>query len=108
MATTRAYHVLSPIHLFRKRYDLALEQIDRALEINPSDADNYVFRGTILMWAGRAAEALPWLEGRFALTGPMAPQPQISAWRTTFFTGLPRLSMLATVAFPVMRDATLK
>ena len=62
-ATTRAYHALSQIYLFRKRYDLALAQIDRALEFNPSDADNYTFRGTILMWAGRAAEALPWLEG---------------------------------------------
>jgi tetratricopeptide (TPR) repeat protein len=62
-ATTRAYRVLSNINLFRKRYDLALAQIDRALEFNPSDADNYVTHGSILMWAGRAAEALPWLEG---------------------------------------------
>jgi adenylate cyclase len=62
-ATTRAYHVLSQINVFRKRYDLALAQIDRALEFNPSDADNYTYRGTILVWAGRAAEALPWLEG---------------------------------------------
>jgi TolB-like protein/Tfp pilus assembly protein PilF len=62
-ATTRAYHVLSHINLFRKRYDLALAQIDRALEINPSDADNYAARGSLLAWAGRAAEALPWLEG---------------------------------------------
>jgi TolB-like protein len=62
-ATTRAYHVLALINLFRKRYDLALAQIDRALEFNPSDADNYAYRGSILMFAGRAAEALPWLEG---------------------------------------------
>jgi adenylate cyclase len=62
-ATSRAYHVLSLINLFRKRYDLALAQIDRALEFNPSDADNYAYRGSILMFAGRAAEALPWLEG---------------------------------------------
>jgi adenylate cyclase len=62
-ATSRAYHVLSIINLFRKRYDLALAQIDRALEFNPSDADNYAYRGSILMFAGRAAEALPWLEG---------------------------------------------
>ena len=62
-ATTRAYHVLSLINLFRKRYDLALAQIDRALEFNPSDADNYAYRGSILVFAGRAAEALPWLEG---------------------------------------------
>jgi adenylate cyclase len=62
-ATSRAYHVLSIINLFKKRYDLALAQIDRALEFNPSDADNYAYRGSILMFAGRAAEALPWLEG---------------------------------------------
>ncbi len=62
-ATIPAYHVLSAIHLFRKRYDLALAQSDRALGLNPSDADNYVQRGTMLVWAGRAAEALPWLEG---------------------------------------------
>jgi adenylate cyclase len=62
-ATTRAYHLLGAINLFRKRYDLALVQTDRALEINPSDADNYAYRGTILVWAGRAEAALPWLEG---------------------------------------------
>jgi tetratricopeptide (TPR) repeat protein len=61
--TTRAYRVLSMIDLYRKRYNLALAQIDRAFEINPSDADNYAYRGSILVWAGRAEEALPWLEG---------------------------------------------
>jgi adenylate cyclase len=62
-ATTRAYHVLSNVNLFRKRYDLSLAQIDRALEFNPSDADNYAYRGATMVWAGHAAEALPWLEG---------------------------------------------
>ncbi len=60
---TRAYRVLADIDLFRKRYELALGQLDRALEINPSDADNYAHRGSILVWAGRAEEGLPWLEG---------------------------------------------
>jgi class 3 adenylate cyclase/TolB-like protein/Flp pilus assembly protein TadD len=61
--TTRAYQLLSYINIFRKRYDLALAQVDRALEFNPSDADNYAQRGAVLVWAGRAEEALPWLEG---------------------------------------------
>jgi len=61
--STRGHLLLSVINLNRKRYDLALVQTDRALEINPSDADNYAYRGTILMWAGRAEAALPWLEG---------------------------------------------
>src|SRR5271169_1201771 len=62
-ATTRAYRLLADIDLFRKRYDLALGQLDRALEINPSDADNYAHRGSISVWAGKAADGLPWLEG---------------------------------------------
>jgi adenylate cyclase len=62
-ATTRAYRVLAQTNLYRKRYDLALAQVDRALEFNPSDANNYAYRGSILAWAGRATEALPWLEG---------------------------------------------
>lgn len=61
-ATTRAYHVLSSVHGFRRRYDLALAQIDRALAFNPSDTDSHVQRGTVLVLAGRAEEAMPWLE----------------------------------------------
>jgi class 3 adenylate cyclase/TolB-like protein len=60
--TTSAYRMLAFINMYRRRYDLALGQIDRALEINPSDADLYQTRGTVLVWSGRAAEALPWLE----------------------------------------------
>ena len=62
-ATARAYQALCAINIYRRRFDLALAQVDRALGFNPSDADNYVQRGAILTWAGRAAEALPWLEG---------------------------------------------
>ena len=65
-ATTRAYHVLSAIHLFRKRYDLALAQIDRALEFNPSDADNYVQRGDHVGVGGSS-------RGGIAVVGGCAP-----------------------------------
>jgi adenylate cyclase len=61
--TTSAYRLLSNVNMYRRRYDLALGQIDRALEINPSDAESYFQRGNILVWAGRTAEAMPWLEG---------------------------------------------
>jgi adenylate cyclase len=62
-STTSAYRLLAIINMYKRKYDLALGQIDRALEINPSDAEIYSQRGIILTWAGRAAEALPWLEG---------------------------------------------
>jgi adenylate cyclase len=54
--------VLAFVDMYRKEYALAIAQIDRALEINPSDPDNYSYRGAVLVWQGRAAEALPWLE----------------------------------------------
>ena len=62
-ATTSAYRLLGFINMYKRRYDLALGQVDHALDINPSDADIYQQRGTILVWSGKAAEGLPWLEG---------------------------------------------
>jgi adenylate cyclase len=73
-ATTSAYRLLAAIDMRRHHYDLALSQIDHALEINPSDVDNYQTRGNILVWAGKATEGLPWLEGalRFDRTNTRA------------------------------------
>jgi adenylate cyclase len=78
-ASTTAYRLLAEVHLARRRFDLALGQIDRALEINPSDAESFSMRGNILVWAGRAAEALPWLEGALRLDNANA--------RATFLLG---------------------
>jgi tetratricopeptide (TPR) repeat protein len=61
------YRLLAIINMYKRRYDLALGQIDRALEVNPSDVDSYQARGSILVWAGRSGEALPWLEGALRL-----------------------------------------
>jgi adenylate cyclase len=61
--TTSAYRLLAIINMYKRRYDLAMGQIDHALEINPNEADSYQVRGTVLVWAGKAAEGLPWLEG---------------------------------------------
>jgi adenylate cyclase len=66
-ASTTAYRLLAEVNINRRRFDLALGQIDRALQINPSDAESFSTRGNILLWAGRAAEALPWLEGALRL-----------------------------------------
>jgi tetratricopeptide (TPR) repeat protein len=53
--------------MMRGHFDLALGQVERALEINPSDAESFATRGIMLMYAGRAAEAVPWLEGALRL-----------------------------------------
>jgi adenylate cyclase len=78
-ASSTTYRLLAEVHLNRRRFDLALGQIDRALAINPSDAESFSARGNILLFAGRAAEALPWLEGALRLDSANA--------RTTFLLG---------------------
>jgi adenylate cyclase len=78
-ASTTAYRLLAEVHLAKRRFDLALGQIDRALVINPSDAESFSMRGAILLWAGRAAESLPWLEGALRLDSANA--------RATFLLG---------------------
>jgi len=77
--STTAYRLLADVHLARRNFDLALGQIDRALEINPSNAESFVRRGEILVWTGRAADALPWLEGALRLDNANA--------RATFLLG---------------------
>jgi adenylate cyclase len=62
-ATIRAFQLLGNIDVFRRDYDRALMQIDRALALNPSDAENFRVRGYILVWSGKPAEAVAWLEG---------------------------------------------
>jgi adenylate cyclase len=66
-ASTAAYRLLAEVHMARGHFDLALGQTERALEINPSDAESFATRGAILAWAGRAADALPWAEGALRL-----------------------------------------
>jgi adenylate cyclase len=61
--TTRAFQLLGNIDVFRRDYDRALAEIDRALALNPSEAESFRVRGYILLWSGKPAEAVPWLEG---------------------------------------------
>ena len=68
-ATTRAYRLLANVDNFRRDYDRALAQIDRALAINPSEAENFQDRGYILLWSGKSAEAMPWIEATLRLDG---------------------------------------
>jgi hypothetical protein len=44
--------LLAEVDMNRGHFDLSFSQIERALEINPSDAKSLALRGAILMWAG--------------------------------------------------------
>ncbi|THK33735.1 adenylate cyclase [Ensifer sp. MPMI2T] len=62
-----AYRVLSKVHSVQTQYDRALLEIDRALALNPSDAESHAQQGSTLLWAGRPEQAVGALEAAFAL-----------------------------------------
>ena len=61
-ADVRAHIVLSRIHIFHQRYKEAAAEIDRAIAINPNDAQGIGGRGDILMWLGQTDAAIETLE----------------------------------------------
>lgn len=63
-----AHVILSEVHSTQLQNDRALAEIERALEINPSDAASHSQRGSILLWTGgRIDEAIAELETAFTL-----------------------------------------
>lgn len=57
-----AHQLLGLVYLARKDYRRAKAQLDQAIELNPSDAYSYAAHGAVLMWMGRAEEAIRMLE----------------------------------------------
>jgi adenylate cyclase len=58
----RARIILGRIHIFYHRYERAKAELDRAIAINPNDADGLAGRGNVLMWLGQTDAALEVLE----------------------------------------------
>jgi len=57
-AQARAHAALGVIYGIQHKYDQALAEAERAVALNPSDARALDTRGSVLMWVGRAEEAL--------------------------------------------------
>lgn len=57
-AAARAYGVLGNLHTFKGEFDAAMQDANRALELNPSDALAYALRGGILLWTGHLEESI--------------------------------------------------
>lgn len=57
-ANARAHGVLGTIHSFTGKFDTALAEADRAIEINGSDALAHALRGGVLLWMGRIDESI--------------------------------------------------
>ena len=58
----RARVLLARSFIAYNRYEEAQTQIDRAIAINPNDADALAGRGNILVWSGRTDDAIESLE----------------------------------------------
>ena len=61
-ADVRAHIILGRTHVFRQRYEQAMIEMDRAVSINPNDANGLAGRGNILMWMGQTNAAITALE----------------------------------------------
>jgi adenylate cyclase len=57
-----AYALLGIVYTFMERYDLAINQLNRAIEINPNDASSLSYRGQVMLWSGRVDDAIHSLE----------------------------------------------
>jgi TolB-like protein len=69
----RAHVILGRVHLFYQRYAEAKVEMDRAIEINPNDADGLAGRGNALMWMGQTDAAIETLEAAQRIDPEMNP-----------------------------------
>jgi len=67
-----AYALLGFVYTFSERYDLAINQLNRAIELNPNDASSLRSRGQLMLWLGRIDDTIQSLETalRFDPNGP--------------------------------------
>jgi TolB-like protein/class 3 adenylate cyclase len=68
----RAHSALGYAHLYRREVGLALASYERALELNPNDADIISEYSDALAYDGRAAEAVEWMQRAMRLN-PICP-----------------------------------
>jgi adenylate cyclase len=53
-----AHQLLGCVNVFRKQYDLAVAELERAIALNPNDASSYHWLGFIQLWSGRVDQAI--------------------------------------------------
>jgi adenylate cyclase len=57
-----AHSLLSSVYTFQNQYDLAIQEAQRAIELNPNDSGSYNELGWALLWSGRLDDAIDALE----------------------------------------------
>ena len=62
-----AHSALGSIYLRRTQYDLAMSELERAIELNPNDTQSQRQLGSVMLYSGRKDEAIYWLESALRL-----------------------------------------
>jgi adenylate cyclase len=57
-----AHTLLGWVYLWRKQHDLAIAQLELAIALNPNEANHYADLAQVLIFAGKPAEAVEWVE----------------------------------------------
>ncbi len=77
------HSMLSQVCLYRRQFDLALEHMERSVALNPNNQWNVADMGLILVFIGRAEEAMSW-NRRARQIDPFFDQPWY--WRQSGLT----------------------
>jgi adenylate cyclase len=62
-----AHSALGSIYLRRRQYDLAMNELQRAIELNPNDTHSQRQLGSVMLYSGRMDEAIYWIESALKL-----------------------------------------
>lgn len=73
-----AHGVLARAYAATRKYDLAMAESERALEINPSDAEVLRARAAVLLWTGRIEEAIATAEIANRLNPNIGPEAALN------------------------------
>ena len=57
-----AHALLGEVYSYRRQHDLAIRELNRAIELNPNDWNSHVDRGRVMLWSSRPDEAIHSLE----------------------------------------------
>ncbi|MGQ3299394.1 adenylate/guanylate cyclase domain-containing protein [Reyranella sp.] len=73
-----AHGVLARAYAATRKYDLAMAESERALEINPSDAEVLRARAAVLLWTGRIEESIATAEIANRLNPNIGPEAALN------------------------------
>jgi len=73
-----AHSVLARAYTAVLKYDLGLAESERALQINPSDAEMLIARAAVLLWTGRLDESIATAETAMRLNVNIGPEAALN------------------------------